>query len=65
MMSGEPAEEGTPGAGGAAPAERQPQVPKPPSAAELDEISRDQALITDEWGGEGPPGSSPETGPSR
>ncbi len=61
--SGEPSE-GAPEADGAAHAERQPQVPKPPSAAELDEISRDQALITDEWGGEGPPGSSPER-PSR
>jgi len=24
-------------------------VPKPPSKAELDQISKDQALITDEW----------------
>ncbi len=26
-----------------------PGVPKPPSKAELDQISKDQALITDEW----------------
>lgn len=26
-----------------------PGVPKPPSKAELDQVSKDQALITDEW----------------
>ena len=26
-----------------------PGVPKPPSKADLDQISKDQALITDEW----------------
>jgi hypothetical protein len=35
---------------------RPPGVPKPPSEAELAEISKDQALITDEWAGEEPKG---------
>ncbi len=26
-----------------------PHIPRPPSKAEVDQISRDQALITDEW----------------
>ena len=26
-----------------------PGVPRPPSKADIDEISKDQALITDEW----------------
>ena len=39
------------------PDETQPKVgyiPKPPNKADLDQVSRDQALITDEWadGGE-------------
>ncbi len=35
------------------PDETQPKtgyIPKPPSRADLDQVSRDQALITDEWG---------------
>ncbi len=30
-------------------------IPKPPSPAELDQVSRDQALITDEWADAEPP----------
>ena len=29
-------------------------IPKPPSRAELEQVSRDQALITDEWTGDEP-----------
>ncbi len=31
------------------PPEDKPRIPKPPSKEEVDRISRDQALITDEW----------------
>jgi hypothetical protein len=41
--------------GGQPPAGREPYVPKPPSPEAVDEISRDQALITDEWSGDEPP----------
>lgn len=41
-------------------ARRQPRVPRPPTREELDEISRDQALITDEWGEEKPSGAATE-----
>lgn len=34
---------------------RDPGVPRPPSREDLDRISADQALITDEWADEGPP----------
>lgn len=34
-------------------------VPRPPTREELDEISRDQALISDEWGSEEPPPAAP------
>ena len=34
-------------------------VPKPPSEVDTAEVSRDQALIADEWGDE-PPGKSPD-----
>jgi hypothetical protein len=34
---------------------QEPAIPKPPPPEELDDVSRDQALITDEWVGEGPP----------
>ena len=34
-------------------------VPKPPPEADIAEVSRDQALIADEWGDE-PPGKSSE-----
>lgn len=33
---------------------RKGYIPRPPSAQELDEISKAQALITDEWTGETP-----------
>ena len=35
--------------------EQERAVPKPPPPDELDEVSKDQALITDEWVGEEPP----------
>lgn len=35
-------------------------VPKPPSEADLAEVSKDQALITDEWAG--PPQDAPKGG---
>ena len=34
-----------------------PRVPAPPTQAEVDQISRDQALITDEWSGPAPDGN--------
>ena len=34
-------------------------VPRPPTAAELDNLSSQQGLITDEWGSEPPPAASP------
>jgi hypothetical protein len=37
-----------------APTEQEPYIPKPPSPEAVEEISRQQALITDEWTGEGP-----------
>jgi len=39
-------------------APRKTYMPKPPSRADLDQISRDQALIADDWTGEpaGQPG---------
>jgi hypothetical protein len=36
------------------PVEREPYIPKPPSREALEQISREQALITDEWSGEEP-----------
>ena len=30
-------------------ADRTPYIPKPPTKADLDQVSREQALITDEW----------------
>lgn len=35
--------------------ERQEYIPKPPSPEAVQEISRQQALITDEWAGEKEP----------
>lgn len=29
-----------------------PVIPKPPTPAEQDQLSQDQALISDEWGGD-------------
>jgi hypothetical protein len=37
------------------PAGREPYVPKPPSPEAVEQISQDQALITDEWAGDEPP----------
>lgn len=34
-------------------------IPKPPNPAELDQISHDQALITDEWADGEPPADAP------
>lgn len=36
-------------------------IPKPPSEADLAEVSKDQALITDEWAGD-PPQEAPKDG---
>lgn len=63
-MAGETTRDGTPEppqdeASPSRPARQAPSVPRPPTPEEIDEISRDQALITDEWGGEGPPAASP------
>ena len=40
-----------------------PGVPKPPSKADLDQISKDQALITDEWAPAPAPPPKTETPP--
>jgi len=43
--------------------EQERAIPKPPTPDDLDEVSRDQALITDEWVGEDPPDKQgPKTG---
>jgi hypothetical protein len=34
--------------------EHERAIPKPPPPEELDEVSKDQALITDEWTGDNP-----------
>lgn len=41
------------------PKPEQGYIPKPPGKADLDEVSRDQALITDEWADAEPPASDP------
>ena len=41
------------------PKPEQGYIPKPPSKADLDEVSRDQALITDEWADAEPPAADP------
>jgi hypothetical protein len=41
---------------------RQGYVPKPPQPADIDVVSRDQALITDEWAGEPPQGGRETVG---
>jgi hypothetical protein len=46
-----------------APASRDPRIPKPPSAEDIWQISRDQELLTDEWTGDGPGPSTPGEGP--
>lgn len=58
--------EGTPPHGappGSGP-DRKPVIPRPPSPADLEQISRDQALITDEWTGDQPPAGEPEDKPT-
>ena len=53
------------------PDETEPKVgyiPKPPSQADLDQVSQDQALITDEWADGGEPdaaGSAPPADSAR
>jgi hypothetical protein len=37
--------------------EQEPDVPKPPTSKAVEEISQQQALITDEWTGNGPGGA--------
>ena len=38
----------------------EPKIPSPPSQADVDQVSRDQALISDEWAPDlDNPGSSP------
>lgn len=32
-----------------------PRIPSPPSREDVDQVSRDQALITDEWAPDAPP----------
>lgn len=45
--------------------QRDDGVPRPPSREDLERIGRDQALITDEWTGEPPPGGSGGDGGDR
>ncbi len=40
----------------APPADDGPTIPRPPSPAELDVLSGEQAMITDEWAPTGSPG---------
>lgn len=40
----------------AAPPPRQTYMPKPPSKEEVDQVSREQAMVTDDWTGEPAPG---------
>ena len=46
-------------------AERKPYIPKPPGRADLDQVSQEQGLITDEWAepgaGEAATGPTPGT----
>jgi hypothetical protein len=45
---------------------RDTYMPKPPSKAEVDQVSREQAMVTDEWAAEPAGGSAsatPKTGP--
>ena len=44
------------------PKPEQGYIPKPPSKEDVDEVSRDQALITDEWADAEPP--APQSPPS-
>ncbi len=40
--------------------EDKPRIPKPPSKEDLDQISRDQALIADEWAPQPDPPPTPK-----
>jgi hypothetical protein len=42
---------------------QQPYIPKPPTREDLERISQEQALITDEWTGEGPEARPPDRPP--
>ncbi|MBD0272883.1 MAG: hypothetical protein ICV73_13260 [Acetobacteraceae bacterium] len=53
------------GKDGAPPAEpRRTYMPKPPSKEEVDQVSREQAMVTDEWTGDAP-ASGAEQPPGR
>ena len=39
-----------------APPPRDTYIPKPPSKEEVDQVSREQGMISDEWAGEPPAG---------
>jgi hypothetical protein len=43
---------------------RQVPIPRPPSREDLDRVSGQQGMITDEWTG-GPAAPKPEEGPER
>jgi len=43
--------------------DKRPQIPRPPSKEDLDEVSREQAMITDEWSGPSPAPPEPERKP--
>lgn len=48
------------------PSETEPKVgyiPKPPSQADIDQVSQDQALITDEWADGDEPGAGAGSAP--
>ena len=46
---------------------RETYIPKPPSKEEVDQVSREQAMVTDDWTGEPAPGdgSGNETPPGK
>jgi hypothetical protein len=43
-------------------APRDTYIPKPPSKEEVDQVSREQGMISDEWTGEPPAGGEAEGG---
>jgi hypothetical protein len=45
-------------------APRDTYIPKPPSKEEVDQVSREQGMISDEWAGEPPAGGGGGTGAS-
>jgi hypothetical protein len=42
---------------------RQTYMPKPPSEEEVEQVSREQAMVTDNWTGEPPASEDDETDP--